>query len=408
MEAFCKLPGITPAQLNKANHCRLFLRAITLSDITDMDGEYIPWEYLSGRDRLDSPLTWPRQPQPTAAMWVEFRRLIRLAFCTEHNFRSDAPYKLDSPLGRWRHAPIHSYHPAYRTEDRLYLTCRCYVTGELSFHCYEHTTPPPPSPSAYDRDDFDMNDYEPRFVRIEDASSLPTMAHPTELEILDDRAVPLYDYVPPMQPARQETARPFYSEHNPSIMPSAEVLTAVSDGSVDPHTGAAGYAWIISAPDREGYVRDAEPIRSDPRRMTSYRAELHGIHKLLHALRVGGFRTSRIELWCDSESAIDLLNNPADPTPEDLTKAEGDLVTAITRSLRSFPNISLKHVRGHQLRTTAYENLNFEAQLNEDCDTAAKQAMRTAVLTSSRPAPVQSCSIEFQYSTKERQSEFLC
>ncbi|EJK60627.1 hypothetical protein THAOC_18981 [Thalassiosira oceanica] len=100
----------------------------------------------------------------------------------------------------------------------------------------------------------------------------------------------------------------------------------------------------------EGYMRDAEPIR---------------------------------------DSAIDLLNNTADPTPEDLTKAEGDLLTAITRSLRSaFPNLSLKHVRGHQLRTTAYENLNFEAQLNEDCDAAAKQAMRTEVLTSSRPAPI--------------------
>ncbi|EJK67092.1 hypothetical protein THAOC_11923 [Thalassiosira oceanica] len=202
------------------------------------------------------------------------------------------------------------------TEDGLYLTCRCYVRDELSFHCYEHTPPPPPpSPSAYDKDDFDMNDYEPRFVRIKDnVSSLPTAAHPTEIDIHDDRAVPLYDYVPPMQPAWQETARPFYSEHILPIMASTEVLTAV-------------------------------------------------------------------------ESAIDLLNNPADPTPEVLTKAEGDLLTAITRSLRSFPNISLKHVHGHQLRTTAYENLTFEAQLNEDCDVAAKQAMRTDVLTSSRPEP---------------------
>ena len=47
-------------------------------------------------------------------------------------------------------------------------------------------------------------------------------------------------------------------------------------------------------------------------------------------------------------SAIDLLNDPSEPTPEDLTKAEGDLLTAIKRLLRRFPTITLKHVRGHQ------------------------------------------------------------
>ena len=131
-----------------------------------------------------------------------------------------------------------------------------------------------------------------------------------------------------------------------------------------------------------------EPIRSDPRTMTSYRAELHGIYKLLCALRKGGYSTARIELWCDSESAIDLLNDPTDLTPEALTKAEGDLLTALTRTLRSFPNITLKHVRGHQLRNTSYQNLPFEAQLNEDCDVAAKGAMRTNIPTTSRPEPI--------------------
>ena len=129
MEAFCRLPRVTRDQLEKANHCRLFLRAITLSDITTMDGDYIPQEYMNGTVRLDSPLLWPRQPQPTKKMWNIFRRLIREAFCTLHNYRSPDPYKLDSPLGRWRHASPHTYHSAYRTSDRLYLKCRCDITA---------------------------------------------------------------------------------------------------------------------------------------------------------------------------------------------------------------------------------------------------------------------------------------
>ena len=145
-------------------------------------------------------------------------------------------------------------------------------------------------------------------------------------------------------------------QHFPALT-AATVLTAVSDGSVDPTTGAAGYSWIIAAPKKAGYMMDGEPIRSDPRTMTSYRAELHGIYKLLSNLHDSGHRTKTIELWCDSESAIDLLNDKTELTPEDLTKAEGDLLTAIKRILRSFPTISLKHVRGHQLRHTEFENL---------------------------------------------------
>ncbi|EJK60899.1 hypothetical protein THAOC_18684 [Thalassiosira oceanica] len=387
MEAFCRLPRVKPREIKDANHCRLFLRAITLSDITDMNGDCIPLEYLEGRARLDSPLLWPRQPQPTKKMWTTFRRLIREAFCSDHNFRRGEPYELDSPLGRWRHAPVHSYHDAYRTDDRLYLKCRCDITGALSFQCFEHTTPPPPSPSEYEQEDFDVNEYEARYLRVDDVTSLPTAAHPIDIEVYDGEAVPLQPYTAPNPPAQPTVSRPYYSEHNTAALDTAPVLTAVSDGSVDPVTGATGYSWIIAAPEKAGYMTDAEPIYSDPRTMTSYRAELHGLYKLLSSLKTN-YRTRRIELWCDSESAIDLLNNPTEPTPEELTKAEGDLLTAIKRLLRQFPTITLKHVRGHQLKHTRWANLSFEAQLNEDCDSAAKTAMRASTPPTTRPEPI--------------------
>ena len=320
-------------------------------------------------------------------MWNVFRRLIRQAFCTRHNYRARSPYALDSPLGRWRHVAPHSYHSAYRTDDRLYLKCRCDITGDLSFQCFERTTPPPPSPGEYEEEGFDANDYETRYLRADDVTSLPTKAHPIEIEVYEDEAIPLHDYTAPSQSNPPPTNRPYYSEHNLSALNNASVLTAVCDGSVDPATGAAGYSWIIAAPEKTGYMTDAEPIHSDPRTMTSYRAELHGIYKLLSSLRAN-YRTKRIELWCDSESAIDLLNDPTELTPEDLTKAEGDLLTAIKRLLRHFPTITLKHVRGHQLRHTLFENLSFEAQMNEKCDVAAKEAMRASTLPEARPEPI--------------------
>ena len=59
-----------------------------------------------------------------------------------------------------------------------------------------------------------------------------------------------------------------------------------------------------------------------------------------------------------------------------MTAAEGDLLKVIKDTLPKFSNIALQHVRGHQDRTKSYENLPLQAQLNVDCDKAAKETMR--------------------------------
>ena len=97
--------------------------------------------------------------------------------------------------------------------------------------------------------------------------------------------------------------------------------------------------------------------------MTSYRAELAGIHKLLEALVETNLNEKEIELGCDNEGAVDKSNSP-EQSLDDMTAAEGDLVKAIKDTLPKFTRITLKHVRGHQDRTTSYENLPLQAQLN--------------------------------------------
>ena len=109
--------------------------------------------------------------------------------------------------------------------------------------------------------------------------------------------------------------------------------------------------------------------------MTSYRAELAGLHKVLLALIKTNLNEKEIELWCNSESAVGVLNKPE-------VKATKDLFP-------QFFNIAIKHVKGHQIKHASYENLPFEAQLSEDCDTAAKETMRNQPHSETRPNPIE-------------------
>ena len=72
-----------------------------------------------------------------------------------------------------------------------------------------------------------------------------------------------------------------------------------------------------------------------------------------------------------------------------MTVAEGDIVKATKDLLPQFPNLAIKHVKGHQTDHTRYENLTFEAQLNEDCGTTAKDTMRNQSHPETRPAPIE-------------------
>ena len=121
--------------------------------------------------------------------------------------------------------------------------------------------------------------------------------------------------------------------------------------------------------------------------MTSYRAELAGIQEVLKILKQENLQEKTIEMGCDNKGAIDKTESPY-INLDDMTAAEGDLIKVITDTLPDFPNITLKHVRGHQDRGTSYRNLPLEAQLNVDCDREAKREMREQPIPTTRPDPI--------------------
>ena len=61
---------------------------------------------------------------------------------------------------------------------------------------------------------------------------------------------------------------------------------------------------------RRGSIKGSQRVRTNPKNMTSYRVELVGLHKVLLALIKTNLNEKEIELWCDSERTVDVLNEP--------------------------------------------------------------------------------------------------
>ena len=87
----------------QVNSVRLWLRALTVADITDPSGRHIEaWARVGGR-RIESKLSWPRQEQPSTSAYCIWRKCLRLAYnpSSPSRLRLRAILPLRRPLGAW-------------------------------------------------------------------------------------------------------------------------------------------------------------------------------------------------------------------------------------------------------------------------------------------------------------------
>ena len=120
---------------------------------------------------------------------------------------------------------------------------------------------------------FEMRILEGRtdFQKIEDeeVNELPPRTHPVEVQHADDNTAEAFQEYAMTQEAHQSTA-PYYTEENREALNNATKLIVASDGSHDPITGDAAFAWIITNEERSGSIQGSQPVRANPANMTSY------------------------------------------------------------------------------------------------------------------------------------------
>ena len=117
MDEFIKA-GYTGTQLKQLNKCRMFLHAVTLSDIVTIDGKEITINSQNGIKDDHGPLyQWPcTRPSLSIEHWNQWRRVLGEVFLISGNSRV-----LNKPLLEWKNgAPTKWKWYLHAKEDRLY------------------------------------------------------------------------------------------------------------------------------------------------------------------------------------------------------------------------------------------------------------------------------------------------
>ena len=87
----------------KINACRIYLKVITVSDLTSTNGLDIIPSMLNGHRNpsFHNTLKWPTQKKPSQEYWTLFKDCILDTYCKPNS------YRLKRPLGAWTHQKIH-------------------------------------------------------------------------------------------------------------------------------------------------------------------------------------------------------------------------------------------------------------------------------------------------------------
>ena len=119
--------------------------------------------------------------------------------------------------------------------------------------------------------------------------------------------------------------------------------------------------WILALPGKEVWIKQRDTVNTNPKYVTSFRAEIAGICDLLkYSVKEKMFDT-KFELWCDNKACLDILRPDRVPMLTDLVDAESDLITVMRSMLRQLKKVMVNHVLGHQEDNVPYESLPYES-----------------------------------------------
>ena len=417
-----------PKDIRLINYCRMYLQAVTLSDITDVTGKNLDNTMLLGtRSRLSSHTKWHHfnQQRPSANAWKTWRR-ANLLWANAHGH-------LLKPLGQWLQDPKEqrrSWHAYTDSNNTLYV--KSVFHTPLEYNVYYPTATTSTEYSYYTTVEQDRitelsSDSYPTFAqdcqqgtwrvqrgshtRIQSTIMLPTtrLVSGASYTNLDFQA-----YIHTMAPWESDLLQflQFQTDVFTTIGKMMSGFSAASDGSVRYHTNGS-FGWIIATTEGERLVQAYGPARGY--RPTSYRAEGYGLLSVLRFI-------TRIQEYCqisaettlgqwtvtsDNSSLVEVINRIADVskpvelhdwTHWDMDQAdidEGDKI--MTNSFdNGHPNSTLEpdwdvlheikwtfhkqlkggtliHTKGHQDDKHKYDKLPLLAQLNVDADRLAGQ-----------------------------------
>ena len=365
-----------PSAWKSVNRCRIYLKALTVADITGADGKYISHQIFWGQRVVNSTrshLNWPVWECPSKQDWRIWRRSLQQALC------SNSSRKLRLALGHWIYDVSHRWKWFVdRSDSYLFLQSEEGVWKKYKRIGRSRLQ------RRFSSDAEVMND-GPTNVQ------LASIHFRNNFIFLDSKSdsyrgkVPLPSVVQPSISNSDNYKKwLFYSSTEENIIVLVQSIMegsaiAVSDGSYSEIKKCATAAWTIESPDRRGIISGTSISPGPPSVQNSYRAEILGLLAILSKLSdlCSTFQiiNGKCTIGCDG---LEALNQATHGKPEWISpeRKQSDFISACNTLIQKLPlSITRVHVKGHQDDHSKFSELSRMARMNVNMDFQAKQLL---------------------------------
>jgi hypothetical protein len=366
--------GYKTDDLFALNVCRMYLHAVTFSDLVTADGLFLTNSAWNGKrdGTRSSRYRWPRTQRPGNNTW----QLWQTALQKTALVRQNSDLRLRLAIGHWSNDHANwkwftddsttslYYREGHRWRQFVSRTARTSRCRQYHSNTLVGTLPEPLVRVTVEK-------ISSRTVTItgkgqETASPITNKLFSTFADVIRQHRKTREGWC-------LEIVRGSTSDLTSIIRALAtNSLCIVSDGSYK--TGISTAACILTYPGAKRTIQVRCRIPGEAMFQDSYRGELGGIFAAIVVTELlrkfSGILTANVEIGCDGQEA---LKNAFDNFPLHPGQSQYDLLSAIHQRRHYSPlTWTYRHVRGHQGLIIGH-HLSWWEELNEDMDRAAKE-----------------------------------
>ena len=358
----------TPIEVRRINYCRLYLQAVTVSDISTPTGISLAPGIENGQSTLwtsRSQHHYTNQSNPSPAVWKLWKKAMRLF--------SNKDGSLHVPLRQWLQPPSTQRRQWTAYFDPINDVLLFRYTAKYEIHTrhgqlfnftpsgIQLTVPDTAYPVS-------VIEFEWGW-RIESYSSYCPRQTPLPPSTFDD-------YCTSLEPWESQLLSTVTLHYDPFTIAGHmmdQPIRTCSDGSAAAFEGT--YGWVLSLADGTRLAHGAGPVDGhDPRSFRSEGQGMLSIVCLLHQL----YRWTRSDfsitgiLATDNSGLLTRITKQRAlkyPIPNSVFQPDWDVVQAIVQVLGQFPiDPTFQHVAGHQDDDQPLHKLSLLATLNVEAD----------------------------------------
>jgi hypothetical protein len=366
MECIAANAQFSNNELIHINRCRLFLKVMTLSDITNGNGMLLREGALKGEmiELNNSYYGWPRQERPGISSWRIWRKAIKLTFLRQVNLHLKPEYTLgpwnDGNKANWNWFVVRATQKVYQRTGNGWKTYRRQGRGRMGNR----------SPYVYYSEAFSLPPNAKRCTVYRDRRQKLRMTGAIRDTEKQERTPPAHTILDNIH----------WTGNRADIVKALKDGTAkaVSDGSYLNTDKLGTAAFVIEGSSSGNYVLGSHETPGAPNSQCAHRSEMFGmLSVILLANQIchdNDITEGNITAKCDGEGTVKILQNLYRITKN--TRKHFDLIISISAAVKLSPlTWDFQHIDGHQDDHKEFEELDRWAQLNVIVDKEAKQIL---------------------------------